>query len=485
MKAQFFHKNVLGQLTAIFFIQASSATAFAVFYSGLSIYLTQNKHFIQELASIITGLFLSLHYALPLIGGVIVNRFISYKNFYFLGTVFSFLGCLLLAWNYLYLGLSLFLMSSLVNGCINMFLTQLFSINQRAERKIAFMWNYIGMNLGFMGGFFLTGISTLSNSYFYLFILMSIFVLFALICAALFIKEPELQFPLKKSIYHQIVTCSFIMITLMIIIDFLFYFSFLFRHLITMFSIFLLCIFIFYGFKKSKNMERKNLIKFFCFLLLAIIFWSFYMLTPIAIMQLIYVNVKRDLFNVNLAPQWLSNIDSFIILIFAPLITLIIKNTKVLNNSLNYFLIGFVFTFIGFTITAFGLYFSLGQTKISLWIILSYMIFLTFAEMFISPTNDSLIGEFVAERFRALMTGMGRAVICVGVLFASAISDYFILPYINKSGFTYQDGISLCKFFFLASCVLLILVIVLLCVLNSKKLFFNTNKYVKIASLKT
>ena len=53
------NKNI-GQITAIFFIQASSSAAFAVFFSGLSLYLTQQEYFTKEAATVITGVFLSV-----------------------------------------------------------------------------------------------------------------------------------------------------------------------------------------------------------------------------------------------------------------------------------------------------------------------------------------------------------------------------------------------------------------------------------------
>ena len=167
-----FNKNsVVGQIVAIFFIEISSAAAFAVFFSGLSLYLTQKEVHSEYSATLITGLFLSLNYFLPLVGGSIANYLISCKKLYCLGTALSLFGCIILALgNNLYLGLSLFLMSSLVtNVCLKMFITELFDESQVKQRIAAFMWSYVGMNAGFLLGYFISGYSTNHNSYTYLF----------------------------------------------------------------------------------------------------------------------------------------------------------------------------------------------------------------------------------------------------------------------------------------------------------------------------
>lgn len=456
-KTNLLRNNITGQLFTIFLIQTSAAAAFAIFYSGLSIYLTQNKHFSKELAAQVTSLFLSLNYFLPLIGGLIANRFISYKRLYFMGTLASFAGALLLSANYLYLGLALFLINSLANVCITVFLTQLFSPAQKTERRVAFIWNYMGMNLGFMLGYFLTGFSTLANNYFHLFILMSVLVGLASLLTMIFIKEPIFDKTINKKLSYQILSCFFIMLLFVILNDILLHYVYLLHHFITILTIIFLCFIMCYAFITTKEENRKNVILFINFSLLAIIFWTFYMLTPIAIMQLIEHCVKRHFFNITFAPQWFTNINSFVILLCAPILTYIIKNKKMFHNASHYFTVGFIFTFLGTLSLAIGFYFSYGYSKLSPFFILSYLIFLTFGEIFISPISDSFIGEYIEESQRGLMAGASRVNLCIGVLLASTIANKFILPYINKDGLNITSSVQLGKFFFIVCILFLVL----------------------------
>jgi len=467
----FFNKGALGQVTAIFFIQASSAIAFAVFFSGLSIYLTENKNFPQGTASLITGLFLSLNYFLPLIGGFIANRYMSYKNLYYLGTLFSFVGCLLLAWDHLYIGLALFLVGSLVKVCLNLFLTQLFSPDETVQRKIAFMWNYIGMNLGFMLGYLLTGFSTISNNYFYLFLIMSVFVVLALVLTMLFIKEPKLASPVEKSTGIQYTLGLLIFSTLVLVIELLFHRVQQIHALITFSAITAFGFIILYAIKKTEGVEREKIIKFFGFSLLSIGFWTCYMLTPIALMQLIDKDVNRMIWGVNFAPQWLANVEPLVILFFAPTLTIFMKKKVFFKKSLDYFYAGFIFTLCGFLLMALGLFTT--SKQIPLFVMLGYLVFLTLGEIFISPASDALLGEYVKEDLRALFTGASRVILCIGALLATSITNSFILPYIGSNGLVRQNIVQLENFFFVGGGLLIILTILIRIIINNKGLFSN------------
>jgi dipeptide/tripeptide permease len=156
--------------------------------------------------------------------------------------------------------------------------------------------------------------------------------------------------------------------------------------------------------------------------------------------------------------------------------SLVIKSKKIFSDSVNYFSVGFFFVFFGFMIMTLGLYYSTNLSKISPIIILSYLVCLTFSELFISAVGDSFIGELVQESLRGLMTGVARVNICIGVLLASTIANTFVLPYINRSGLTMQDSLKLEQFFFVASCSFLLLAFVVPLVLRNKHVFEEKHK---------
>lgn len=471
--------SIAGQIAAIFFIQATSTSAFAVFYSGLSIFLTKNRILSQESAAVITGVFLSLNYLLPLIGGAVANRIISYKRLYNLGAISSLLGCILLtSGSYLYLALSLFLMSSVSKVCLNMFVTQLFSSEQTTERRIAFTWNYVGMNLGFMIGFFLTGFSTLSNSYYYLFLSMSILIVVSLILTVYCVKEPKLNKQLRKPTLVQYIECAVIFAVLTAIIQYTFYYASEIHNYITIFSIMMLGIFTYYVYRKANESEKASLLRFYGYSAITIVFWVFYMLTPIAIMQLIDHSVERTLHGVTLAPQWLVNIDTLIILIFAPMLTIQMKRSigreKILKNSLSYFSTAIFLVLCAFVVLFLGLHFSFGQTKLPLFVMLGYLFFLTLGEIFISPASNAIVGELIPEPLRGVMTGASNMIIGIGVLLASTIASELILPYLSSDGLSVAGSIKLQQLSVISGCLLLFVMSILSLLRVSRKRTIRT-----------
>jgi POT family proton-dependent oligopeptide transporter len=468
------NKNIMGQMIAIFFIQASSTIAYAVFYSGLSIFLTQNKHYSQQTSAMITGIFLSLNYFLPMIGGVIASRIITYKKLYYMGTASSLLGCLLLVQgSNLHLSLALFLMGSLANVCLSMFITQLFSAEQKTERRIAFTWNYIGMNLGFMIGYLLTGFSTISNSYHYLFALMSFMVMVSLVIAYFFIEETDAKLTSKRSNAPQIIISLFLLCALTVVIKILFDYAEIMHSFLTIISMSSLFILMNYCLKKSNADEKKNIIKFMCYSIVAIVFWTAYLLTPIAIMQLINSNAQRNIFGVTLAPQWFANINSIAILVIAPILTLLIKKKGARTSTSSYFSAGFLFAGLAFIIMYLGLNALAVNAKLPIFIILGYLISLTIGEILISPASNALIGELITEPLRGIMTGAWGMNLAIGGLLSSTIASRYILPYLNNNMLTINNSLQLQHVFLSISIMLFIFMIISPIITDRKANIYN------------
>lgn len=454
--------KIFGQISALFFIEMTAAAAFAVFFTGLSLYLTQNKIYSKESATVITGLFLSLNYFLQLIGGMIANRIITYKRLFSLGSIISILGCLLLAKGVdLKLGLALFLMSSFVtNVCLRMFITKLFTEEQVSERRIAFIWNYVGMNLGFLIGGFLSGYYSILNNYHNLFIIMSFCLAISLFLTIIFIKNDDAKNSLKRSAFSQFGLTSLIMIGLIAAIIIVFKYSAIIENYLAVLSLITSWVLIHYFFQKSDSADKTKFLKFAFYSLLAIGFWTIYMLTPTAFMQLIDNDVQRDIFGFQIAPQWFVNIDTIVILILGPQFAYLLKrrnsSKKAPLNSLEYFNLAFLFITGAFLILLIGLYTLNAHNKLPTWAVLGYLILLTIGEIFISPIGNSLVGELIPEKTKGLMTGIWSVNIGIGSLFASIIANKFILPYVNKSGLYGANLIQFQNTTFLVSLFLMI-----------------------------
>lgn len=430
--------TIVGQIVAIFFIEMISSAALAVFFSGLSLYLTQKAGHSEYSATLITGLFLSFNYFLPFIGGSIANYLTSCKKLYCLGTILSLAGCLLLAFGHnLYLGLSLFLMSSLVaNVCLKMFITELFDESQIKQRRAAFMWRYVGTNAGFLIGCFISGYSTNHNTYTSLFVFMGVLLAISIGLTVILIADNQ-SIEYEKSNLKQLVKTSFLLGIVVLAINLLLEFSEITEKYITWVTISIMLCLVCYGYGKIKIKERIKYFKFIGYSTLTVLFWSLYMLTPIAFMQLIDHDVERIIFSITLAPQWFMNADAIIILLIAPILAIWINKSKTKPGieNINHFLLAFTFCIFAFLVLLYG-FSQVANLKIPAWSMLGCLVLLAIGEIFVTPIGDSLIGELIPTSIRAVMTGYWSMSLGIGILLATSISNTLLLPYINKNGLT-------------------------------------------------
>lgn len=462
--------NSRGQVIVLFFMQICSTIAFAVFYSGLSIFLSQHHHLTKELASLVTGIFLALHYFLPLIGGIIAGRLITYKRLYLFGSLWGIVGCVLVGFtSYFYLGFSLYLINSLVsNVCLNMFATQLFKAEQIKERRIAFFWKYVGMNLGFMLGTLLVGFSSLANNYHVLFMIMCLSLVIGWALLYFFIHEPQVTSLLKAriSVTKQIITAAAIFLLMICLMNILFLFAEQTASFITAFAVAILLLIILRELWTTPSRERRNLHIYIGFSLAAISFWTVYLSTPVIMMQIIQYHVARNMFNYTIAPEWFLNIDSIIIVTIVPTLTVYFSKSShshlLEKKNAVYFALGLLFTVCALWVLASSLSSLLNNGIISPLYILLYLALLTFAEILTAPIGFAVVGELIPEKKRALMTGVWNMNLAIASLLSGTISKYFIAPHLSQTVLAVNDIECVQQLIVIAGFILLVTAIMLL-----------------------
>ena len=155
-------------MRALFIIQIFSTLSFSVLYSTLVLYTTKGLNLGPDTSIAITGSFIAFNYFLHLLGGYIGGRFLSYRLLFSFSMLFQTIGCIILSMinlDSLYWGLAIFLTGCGLNvTCVNCMLTQLFEAHDK-NRESAFLWNYSGMNIGFLIGFTMSGFFQIDQNY--------------------------------------------------------------------------------------------------------------------------------------------------------------------------------------------------------------------------------------------------------------------------------------------------------------------------------
>jgi POT family proton-dependent oligopeptide transporter len=415
-------------LSFLFFIRLGAVASYSVMFSTLSLYLVDRFGLSKALASDIVGIFVAFVYILPLIGGAIGQRLLPYRTLFILGVSLQVIGALILAYDELqlvYWGLPFFLMGSMVGSlCINMLITQSYSKEEVVERKAAFLWNYSGMNFGFLIGYLISGIFQLNTHYATLFLWVAAFsgmaILLMLLASKVVLAKVENRVPSIKNL-----AISFgIMIALIYAIHFILEKAYLSKVILLDCSAVLFIGFFIYLYLFNQD-SRRAIAVFFTFAVLSMIFWSIYMLTPTSLMLFIQDYVKISYGNVHIPPQWLDIVDAGVLVLFTPVLASMIK---IMKNKRNYILttarsfqFGFLVYLLGIIILLIAMHMLNAPINI-VWIAI-YMTIQAVAEAFIGPSGYALIGDILSEKMRGIATGLWMMTLGIAGLIASGISN--------------------------------------------------------------
>jgi POT family proton-dependent oligopeptide transporter len=443
---------------ALFLIQIFSTLGFSILYSTLILYATKGLHISDTLATSITGSFIALNYFLHLLGGYIGGRHLSYRSLFTMSMLAQLLGCLLISVStvsFLLWGLAIFLAGSGLNvTCINCMVTQLFEPDDK-RRETAFLWNYSGMNIGFFIGFSIGGYFHLAHAYHQLFLISGLGNLIAFILTLYhwkILKDRDTTYIDTPAALQKRMRWLgfFIIIALIFVIRALLDQTYVCNILILIIGAAMLGLISTLTMKQPITMVRNKMWGYIILVLASFIFWTLYQLAPMGLNLFIERNVDRHLLGIIIAPQWVQNINTIVIIIGGPLLSVLFSmmrgrgiNINIsLQFSLSLFLIG-----IAFAILPLGIYLADTQGYVNFnWILLCYIL-QSCGELLISPIGYAMVGQLAPLRLRGFMMGMWMMVTGVSAI----LSDYFskmalgqtdsINPLISNPSYSHTFGL--------------------------------------------
>lgn len=443
---------------ALCLIQIFSTLSFSVLYSTLILYATKSLHMSDTTATSITGSFIALNYFLHLLGGYLGGRFLSYRSLFGVAMIAQIVGCLLIAvpnTNYLLWGLAVFLGGSGLNiTCINCMVTQLFEPDDK-RRESAFLWNYSGMNVGFFIGFSLSGYLHLSAAYHLLFLLSGLGNLVA-ISLVLYnwktLKDRDTTFvaaPNKTKRNARLMGIG-IVLAVILAIRLLLEHTTLCNDIILIIGAAMLGLIITLTIKQPGFAEKSKMTAFIILALSSVMFWALYQLAPMGLNLFIERNVDRHFLGMIIAPQWIQNINTIVIILGGPLLSMVFSRMRERGININIplqFSLALALIGIAFALLPVGISMAndQGYTNFN-WILLSYVL-QSIGELFISPIGYAMVGQLAPQRLRGLMMGMWLMI--TGI--AAILSDHFskmalgttdsIDPLISNASYSHTFGL--------------------------------------------
>ncbi len=421
----------INTLVLLIFLRLLSALPFAVYYSSLQLYLL-NIHITKNIATPIVGSVLALSYGTALVGGYIGGKYISYRALFLFCLICAVLGCFAFTTynlSYILWFSSLFLLSSAgLTISLNMMVTQGYESHDEGREK-AFFWIYMGLNIGYLIGYSISGYYGSLGEYQKIPVFVAGCSFICILLTVAYWKQIDKpRIPYNK---FALIYTLFVFIILLCVLRFLLQFPTITNLSVIVVWILLSLIMFFILMRHNVN-HSHDIVIFYILLFGALVFWSIYFLAPMALIVFIHNNVTLNLFNLGIAPQWIQNINTFVIILG----TVILGSKRSKKPTGTYkiarqFSWGLFFIGISFIILIIGIVLHSEQNKVSLvWVISAYVL-QSLGELFIGPISYALVGRLIPKHYHSFMMGIWITLLGVANAISSKLS--VLAPYTEKS----------------------------------------------------
>jgi POT family proton-dependent oligopeptide transporter len=417
---------------ALFFIQIFSTLGFAVLYSSLVLYATEHLNFPQVRATAVMGVFGAFNYGLHLFGGYLGGRFLSNRNLFVGGMALQVIGCGCIATGtvpMLYVGLAFFLTGSGLNvTCINMMLTQRFAPDDD-RREAAFLWNYAGMNVGFFIGFAAAGYFQDAKDYRSMFLFATVGNFLAIVLALInwkrigdlhtrLIEAPRSQF------IPRLALGLFILLGLVPTVWWLLQQAWV-GALVKGIGACVLLYLIQLTARHPDARERNNMTAYLILAMGSLVFWTLYQMAPSGLQLFADHNVDLHLGGVKIAPQWVQNINTVVIVVGGPILAALFAQLRERGWRIDVpqqFSAALLLMGAGFLLlpVGIGMAGADGRSAFS-WLFWSYIL-QSIGELLISPVGYAMIGRLAPRQHQGVMMGAWMLVTGIASLFSGDFS---------------------------------------------------------------
>ena len=423
----------------LFFVQLSSTLGFAVLQSSLVLYATQRLGYSNEAAALMMGLFGAFNYGLHLFGGYLGGRYLSNRNLFVGGMLLQVLGCGAIAGgglDGLIWGMALFLTGSGLNvTCLNMMLTQRFAPDDQ-RREGAFLWNYAGMNVGFVIGFTVAGHYQLQQAYGALFWFATLGNGAAILLALAFWRTladrntPLLQAG-PRAFWGRFAVGVAVLVGLVPLL------AWLLRHPgdtalgMKAFCALVAAALVGLTLRHPVAAERQRLWAFLVLTLGSLVFWSLYQMAPSGLQLFAVGNVRMELAGYAIAPQWVQNINAVVIALGGPLLAGLFASWRERGWPVdlpNQFAGALLLMGLGFLALPLGIHLAAADGRVAFfWLGFSYVL-QSLGELLISPIGYAMVGRLVPVQHQGTLMGCWMLVSGLASLFAADFSGMVAQP---------------------------------------------------------
>jgi POT family proton-dependent oligopeptide transporter len=171
--------------------------------------------------------------------------------------------------------------------------------------------------------------------------------------------------------------------------------------------------------------ERNNMWAYLILTLGSLVFWSLYQMAPSGLQLFAVNNVNLVVWGVEVAPQWIQNINTVVIVLGGPFLASFFARLRARGWMVDLpqqFALSLLLMGAGFLCLPLGISFADEAGKVAfVWLFLNYVL-QSVGELFISPIGYAMIGKLAPRQYQGIMMGSFMLVTGLASLFAGDFS---------------------------------------------------------------
>ena len=177
--------------------------------------------------------------------------------------------------------------------------------------------------------------------------------------------------------------------------------------------------------KHPQASERKKMWAYLILTLGSLVFWSLYQMAPNGLQLFAVNNVRLRVWGIEVAPQWVQNINTVVIVLGGPLLAALFTRLRARGWKLDIpqqFAASLILMALGFLALPVGIAFADASGRSPFfWLFTSYVL-QSIGELLISPIGYAMIGKLAPSKYQGIMMGTWMLVTGLASLFAGDFS---------------------------------------------------------------
>jgi POT family proton-dependent oligopeptide transporter len=286
------------------------------------------------------------------------------------------------------------------------------------------------MNIGFFAGFSVAGHYQLTENYSGLFVFATIGNIVAIILAGMYWKTiadrdtPLLQVDAGK-FRRRFALGTVILVGLVPVVWFLLQHPYGTETLVKAISGLVALALAWLAYRHRDARERNNMWAYLILTTGSLVYSALYMMAPSGLQLFAVSNVDRNVWGIEVAPQWIQNINSVVIVVGGPLLSALFVRLRARGFRIDIpkqFSASLITMGLGFLALPAGIALADRNGMVAFsWLFASYVL-QSIAELLISPVGYAMIGKLAPRQYQGVMMGAWMLVTGLASLFAGDFS---------------------------------------------------------------